>query len=507
MLRFNNDHIFTGYLKQLLASFNLPKYRVYTKEQEDYFKKYGEELNVIPTIKIDGDNYPEDLRYTAYIKDDKIQHYIREQKLDGSYKHYWQPSKLHYHENKKEINYTKTLQIKNNIYDSYTHEYLGNFLRFIRDYYDVNMMPLYNCFSNKLCTNLNLKFEMSKIINNQTITKDIVFDSRNESFKIYMLPVKLYKEYTIAIDSNLPIELCCGFYGVYLDSSNKSTQLSKITYQKVSNTSFNAPFVYDKLSANQLSLSDINALDLAQNEDDLKLFIKVPINNKSSITILEGNYLRYNDMIYDSKKDIIKQNKVVTNFFEGQQKVEDKTDFDDQYVYLPLGDRHFTPITQLQLLALNTGESYPFADRLIEYLSENAITKLDRLPDNIRRAQTVLQSGKRSLTDNPYAPETLGLWDNKMQIYLYDAMVNNKLLERRSELKHDLLGYIDKDTEENITRTVYKKIKNRITGDVIKIEEKRESISRIDLYSNLYNNTYLDESEKYLDKEELDNER
>lgn len=94
-----------------------------------------------------------------------------------------------------------------------------------------------------------------------------------------------------------------------------------------------------------------------------------------------------------------------------------------------------------------------------------------------------------------------------MQIYLYDAMVNNKLLERRTELKHDLLGYIDKDTEENITRTVYKKIKSKTTGNAIKIEEKRESISRIDLYSNLYNNTYLDESEKYLDKEEINNER
>ena len=230
MLRFNNDHIFTGYLKQLLASFNLPKYRVYTKEQEKHFNKYNEELNVIPTVRVVGDQYPEDLRYVSYIKDDIIQQYIKEQNTDGSYKYYWQVSNTHYHENKKELNYTKTFQIKNNIYDTYTHEYLGDFLRFFRDYYNVNLMPLYNCFTDKLCTNLKLNFEVFNI--------NVSFDSKNESFKIYMLPVKLFQKYTIAIDSNLPIELCCGFFGAYLDSSDKSKRLSENTYQKINFSNF-----------------------------------------------------------------------------------------------------------------------------------------------------------------------------------------------------------------------------------------------------------------------------
>ena len=44
MFKFNSDNIIIGYLKQVLYDFNLPKYRVYTKEQENYYNNYSKTL-------------------------------------------------------------------------------------------------------------------------------------------------------------------------------------------------------------------------------------------------------------------------------------------------------------------------------------------------------------------------------------------------------------------------------------------------------------------------------
>ena len=169
--------------------------------------------------------------------------------------------------------------IKNNRYDSYTHEYLGEYLRFKRDYFGVDLMTMYNCFSNRLCDELN--------INKNSFT----FDTKDITHKIYMIPVKMFKEYTIAIDCDSPIELCCGIYGKYQDKREKFESLPTLTYQRVVGSRFNSPFVYNKLKQDDMSVFSERLLSsIVQNENDLKLFIKIPANNTSTIVVLEGNY-------------------------------------------------------------------------------------------------------------------------------------------------------------------------------------------------------------------------
>ena len=376
MQKFNSIDLFTGYLKQKLHDFNLPKVKIYTQDQQDYFNKYGvERYDVLETITpyVDAENnkivYPERMRFIPYLKDGLLQEYIdgkwipvgKNNTVIGSHSH-------RYSYGDKILNYTKNFKIKNNIYDTYTHEYLGDYLRFHRDFLGIDLMPLYNCFSNNACPNLKIKStylasaeaynkvtqpDKLKTLTDTTSYIDyFVYDTKLESFvkvtdanhdklniipyneswpqfqtipytyspeksgefefntadknyKIYMIPVKLFKCYTIAIDSSLPIEMCCGIYGKYQDQREKFLQIPGLTYKKIPCSQFAKPMLYTGiLNLNQFTLGN-SVVELAQNECDLKLFLKVPLENDSTIIMLEGDYLNWNDYLFKKTEPAI----------------------------------------------------------------------------------------------------------------------------------------------------------------------------------------------------------
>ena len=90
MKTFNNSDLFTGYLKQLLHTFNLPKIKVYTKQHKNYLEKYGEESpEILGTVEATPDNkvktnfteeelqiLHKNVRYFPYLKDGEIQEYV-----------------------------------------------------------------------------------------------------------------------------------------------------------------------------------------------------------------------------------------------------------------------------------------------------------------------------------------------------------------------------------------------------------------------------------------------
>jgi hypothetical protein len=149
---------------------------------------------------------------------------------------------------------------------------------------------------------------------------------------------------------------------------------------------------------------------------------------------------------------------------------------------------------------LNTGESYPFADRLVEYLCNSAITPMDEIADNIKRAQKVM-------SNNRYYFQVAGIWEDKMQKIIYDYMMNSGPImpETTQEIKnnevvsktvlkdkrhgrhprlghmskstlYDVLGYVDKDAEKLYASWMLSENKAKI----------RDNIQNVDIYNGLY---------------------
>lgn len=79
MLKFENNHIVTGYIKQLLNSFNLPKCRVYTPNKpvlaSTHFKLLTTGTNVerLAELNIPYINTPASF---IYLKDGKFVKYV-----------------------------------------------------------------------------------------------------------------------------------------------------------------------------------------------------------------------------------------------------------------------------------------------------------------------------------------------------------------------------------------------------------------------------------------------
>lgn len=519
MLKYNNTHIFTGYLKQLLSSFNLPMCKVYTHEFAKHLEATGKED---PRILKSFDGLSEERCSTRvnYLKNTEVYNYFWNTTTNESS---WAKSPARSYNSDKVIpGLTRTLNSPGVSYDTKTHEYLGDYLRFLRDYYNINLMSLYNCFVDKIYNNIHFNFSLGP--NRLKIS----FNSQDPNYRIYAIPVKLFATYTIALDSSQGVELFCGFYNTCLDITNKSDELAKRTYQKVNGTLFNQPFLYDKLHLNNwqeesdflsipggtkvLRTDKYTRWDIINREKDLRLFIKVPASCQSTITILEGDYRTYNNSKYvpmqtnsavegeENKALFYSTNRCILNFNEAE---------------VDLNSYDFKQISRLQLLAFNTGESYPFSDRLIEYLSGSAVTPIEEIPDNIKRAQRVM-----SQNHNYFKIE--GLWENKMQNILYDYIMNSgpvevitlgndadhdpdnfgKKIQKPSEYQYktkqkivdnhngyhrrlghtnksllfDILGYVDKDTEK-----FYASWKKDSAG--AKIDN---TIQNVDIYNGLY---------------------
>ena len=404
MYHFNENNIVTGYIKELLHNFELPVCPVYVEGETEIYPNtnYIYNHSIILTNNWDAN--------------DNVM------TLDGNYK-----LVQSYVYGQSVLNLTKKLKLNSIIYDTYTHEYLGDYLRFYRDYTGIDLMMLYNCFSNRMAENLDYRLTERTYVD---ILDSSSFDSTDTKHKIYLVPVKFNKKYLIGIDSDVDVELVCALVDGNVQITQVNTdQLYASSYKSYDYLSFNNPIVFDTHFSDML---DVNLRDM---ESCLKLCIKLPASNKSSISVVEVSS--------------------PPEFFKAGV---DGTVADMIFSTDSIGDLRNEYPTKLSLFSINDGVSYPFADRLLEYLFGQAITSDDQVGDNIERVRMQLinpaqrqKNGIQLGVASKVGYE--GVWNDYFRPLCYMAAIKPHTAENVSFTKrnYDLTYYIDKDIESLIT--------------------------------------------------------
>ena len=367
MLKFNDNNILTGYIKQLLHSFNLPKCKVFNSliDMKNYFSD-KEGIAIIRKYKMNSD-------YLVYIKNGLI---INETKYLFNYEYQ---------------NITTNLSLFNNLYDSRTHEYLGEYLRFLRDYRDLNLMSLYNCYSDNYLTDKNYKY--------------------------ILIPVKYNTIYSIAFDCN-KMDYYFGFEKDVINIRKKFQE--SIGIESKSLTTFSVPFI----------ITTPKNQDLFK-ESLFKLIIRVPLSNNNPISIIEGFDL-------SSTND-----KVLNNSYS---KIQFNFDKENNYDNVNL----LNYISNLELFneKSNIVNSVPFADKLISYLTNLTIIPRDIISKNVIDAKYKALTRYGNNGNNAHIPSKIGKlndsFTNNDKIRFIDAY-QQKFAKNLNQF--DILGYVDKDIE------------------------------------------------------------
>ena len=295
-------------------------------------------------------------------------------------------------------------------YDSQTHEQLYKYLKFYKDIYKINLLPFYNIYSNRFATNINITRDEND--------RGYIYYKNYKTTKLLKIKIRFNRTYTIAIDCNTEVWVAPVFMqndslltvpgpgDTELDVTDEFIS-EKDYVTKYTNLNFNHPITFKVESTNE---------DFIKYEDYLYLVIKLPLDNESSITVLDGDYTSI------AKNPIINM-----GYINNEIKEENLND---------------TLITNLTLLQMNTGTSYPYSNRLVEYLLFNPITPFESITGNITRVQEASYNFHGdSITE--------GSWNSYMRVKLFNAYLNS------NRTRHiDINGFVDKDMESYLNSSV-----------------------------------------------------
>lgn len=454
MIKLNDDGIFVGEIKQLLATFNLPTCKVgsaYPAANEHFLTKDAIRL----WEQTDTPDVFRAKKYGEYV-------------FGAPY-----------------LNLTTTLPINNMIYDRQTHRYLGKFLRFLRDYSGLNLMSMYNCWDGDV---VSLPFTLkipTTASNGAVVTRNVNFENGKNNVSVYKVPISI-SPLSISVHGSTPIEMC-----LYIDNYQPvfKTYIYEIAKQTYRKRRINGVYSYNPFAAiRNESLKKF----IWEHLSELYLVVKTSSALMTSIVVLEGNYTDKNDIYqeYISYKPytIETSKNPDTTLWAMAERVNAAANSDAIWQALYSSDSiqallvrsergvvqsdavesGFQIISQL-LTTENTTGNFLLGDRLIEYLCGNAITNLSP-PYEIKRVQNALNALRPGNAEALNLPKNIDAYRNKygpfvsrynigsnpvqgsprfFGIWHHDDLQNLRSIVYASKLhlKADVLGYLDKDLE------------------------------------------------------------
>ena len=312
-------------------------------------------------------------------------------------------------------------------YDEETHLKLGEYLRYLNNLYDLDLMPLYNCFNYKLASNMTLYQYKEQLQNGQYKVVSGISEVSSSKYKVYLVPIKFDKTYTIALESSFPVKMKAVFYnnGVMTDPSEQ-LYLSDYLDESVKNynsTQFIHPITYTLTNTQAVREEGdeiVSYYSMLHNyERYLYLAIQVTSDNTSSLAVLEGDYTHLGNR---SVADVIGIERDVNT-----------------------ADAVSSMLTsRLSLLEVNDGKHHPFADKLIQYLLRNTIDTREYIDENVSTIETAVN----------YTPPYQGMWDDNLRYILFERYMK---LTKYDDLKFvDILGYVDSDIERAVRKGLIK---------------------------------------------------
>lgn len=299
--------------------------------------------------------------------------------------------------NKNYINVSQYKTSRYDYYDSETHKYLGDYLRYISKTKQVNLMPYYNCFNYKIANSFGFDRKTLKVID------------KNTRYKIYLTPIKFNTNYTVALEHPLNTPYKFVFYGKFglIKSVDEDKNIHYLDDSIPNNEVKSKSFTFNKPCILRCNCSDSKLNDY---EKYLYLAIQVPTTNTSSFVVLEGDFTKpCAEKVYISMTPEAEDSKYSAQL--------------DNVLF-----------TKPQLLELNDGNIYAYSSRLIEYLTENVIDTNDIHEQDIVGIQNKI-----------YTTPT-GMYDLALRYKIFTDINHNSGLNQT-----DLNGYIDRDTEKYIS--------------------------------------------------------